>query len=317
MKKLSQELYEKLYLIRRSEELIQEHYMQNEMKSPMHMTMGGEAISAGVCHALEADDQVIGTYRTHGIYLAKTGETDAFFAEMYGKVGGTSKGKAGSMHLMDAKNGLICTSAIVASSIPVAIGAAFANQYLNNGKTVAVFFGDGAIDEGVFWESVNAASLMKLPVLFVCEDNGFAVHTPANMRHGYKSIADIVSKFDCIVLRDETTDVEEIYHLTQKAIQEMKETGKPCFLHLKYFRYLEHVGVFEDFKSGYRSKDEHEKWLKVDPIKIQRNKLMQSIGEDQVAKIEQKINEQVEKSLQRAKSQSYPSAEEIYEDLYV
>lgn len=317
MQELSRELYRKMFLIRRAEEVICQYYNENDMKTPMHMSMGGEAISVGVCHALNKEDQIVGTYRSHGIYLAKTEETDAFFAEMYGKVGGTSKGKSGSMHLMDANNGLICTSAIVGSSIPVAVGAAYANKYKKNGKIVSVFFGDGAIDEGVFWESVNAACLMKLPVMFVCEDNGFAVHVPKGERHGYKSVSDIISKFDCAVYSDETTDVEKIYQLTQKAIQEMREFHRPAFLHLKYYRYLEHVGVFDDFKSGYRPRDDYEQWLKVDPLKIQRQRLLGAIGETELEKIEGAIDQQVRKSLQLAKEQQFPDKKEIFEDLYV
>ena len=183
-RKLNVELYRKMCLIRTAETAICEHYPEDELKTPMHMSMGGEAICAGVCHALKAEDQVLGTYRSHGIYLAKTMETDRFFAEMYGRATGTSRGKAGSMHLMAPEHGLICTSAIVASHIPVALGAAFVNKATDNGQTVAVFFGDGAIDEGVFWESLNFACLRKLPVMFVCEDNGFAVHVPDPWRPG-------------------------------------------------------------------------------------------------------------------------------------
>ncbi|MHB9127870.1 MAG: thiamine pyrophosphate-dependent enzyme [Candidatus Humimicrobiaceae bacterium] len=156
-------LYKTMYMIRRTEEVIQYHYLEDEMKTPMHMSMGEEAIATGVCHALKPEDQILGSYRNHGIYIAKTQETDKFFAEMYGKVTGTSKGKAGSMHLLAPGSGLVCTSAIVGSSIPVAIGFAFANKYSKNNKIAAVFFGDGAIDEGVFWESLNFACLKKLP----------------------------------------------------------------------------------------------------------------------------------------------------------
>src|ERR1700741_1934854 len=148
MKDLNLALYRKLYLIRRAEQAIRDHYMSDAMKTPMHMSTGEEAICAGVCQALRKQDQIIGTYRTHGIYLAKTGETDKFFAEMYGRESGMAKGKAGSMHLTAPEAGLICTSAIVGTTIPVAVGAAFAAREKKQDKVVAVFFGDGAIDEG-------------------------------------------------------------------------------------------------------------------------------------------------------------------------
>ncbi|MFZ2446833.1 MAG: thiamine pyrophosphate-dependent dehydrogenase E1 component subunit alpha, partial [Syntrophobacteraceae bacterium] len=215
---LNTALYRKLYLIRAAEDSIRKNYRTDAMKTPMHMSSGEEAICAGVCQALESSDQVLGTYRSHGLYLAKTGETDHFFAEMYGKSTGMAKGKGGSMHLTSPGDGLICTSAIVATTIPVAVGAAFANKSQNNGRLVVVFFGDGAIDEGVFWESLNSACAMKLPVLFVCEDNGYAVHSPVVERHGYDSIADVASKFHCSVFCTESTDAEAIYGVTREAV---------------------------------------------------------------------------------------------------
>ena len=209
-------------------------YPQDEMKTPMHMSRGEEAITVGVCHALGEKDQVFGTYRSHALYISSTLETDKFFAEMYGKETGLAKGKAGSMHLSYPERGNMGSSAIVGSIIPVAVGAAFANKMKKNNKIVAVFFGDGAIDEGDFWESMNVASLMNLPILFVCEDNGFAVHTSGKDRHGYDSITEIVSKFNCNVIEDDTTDVEKIYHLAGDAIDLIKTTQQPCFLYLKY-----------------------------------------------------------------------------------
>ena len=271
--KLNLELYKKLYLIRRSEEKIRKHYYDDEMKTPVHLSVGEEAIAAGVIHALGPKDQFFGTYRSHGIYLARTEETDRFFAELHGKKTGLACGKAGSMHLCAPEDGFMGASAIVGSIIPVGVGAAFANKYLKNGKIVAVFFGDGATDEGVFWESINAACLWKIPILFVCEDNELAVFTKDEERQGYKSLPDIISKFDIKVFKESTTDAEKIYNLTIKAIDSIKKTGRPSFLHLKYYRYLEHVGINEDFDAGYRSKKDFLKWFEKDPVKITREKL--------------------------------------------
>jgi acetoin:2,6-dichlorophenolindophenol oxidoreductase subunit alpha len=315
MKELNLALYRKLYLIRRAEDAIREHYASDAMKTPMHMSTGGEAICAGVCHALRPQDQIIGTYRSHGIYLAKTGETDKFFAEMYGRASGMAKGKAGSMHLTAPDAGLICTSAIVGTTIPVALGAAFANREKSLDRTVAVFFGDGAIDEGVFWESLNAACGMRLPVIFVCEDNGFAVHVPKLQRHGYKSITDVVSRFECDVYASESTDVEEIHNLTAKAIANAKEKKRPAFLHLKYYRYLEHVGVNEDFNQGYRDRKEYETWRAKDPLELQRKKLLKSMSESEVRALEAAVDAQVKESVKRAEKAPFPRPEELYEDV--
>ncbi len=315
MSDLGINLYRTMYMIRRAEEAILAHYGENEMKTPMHMSMGEEAIAAGVCHALGREDQILGTYRSHGIYIAKTQETDRFFCEMYGKENGTSKGKAGSMHLLAPDAGLVCTSAIVASSIPVAIGVAFANKRAGNDRMTAVFFGDGAIDEGVFWESLNFACLKKLPVLFVCEDNGFAVHSPKSERHGYDSITDIVRGFNCDILSSESTDVEQVHSLAKDAVRMAKENERPVFLHLKYYRYLEHVGIFEDFKAGYRSRDEFEKWKELDPVRLQRERLMK-VSPEAVTEVEKQIDAQIGKSLAAAKKAALPKAQIAYEDVY-
>jgi acetoin:2,6-dichlorophenolindophenol oxidoreductase subunit alpha len=316
-RELNVALYRKLYLIRAAENSIRKNYRSDVMKTPMHMSTGEEAIVAGVCQALAPSDQVLGTYRSHGLYLAKTGETDRFFAEMYGKATGMAKGKGGSMHLTSPADGLICTSAIVASTIPVAVGAAFANRVQKNGRLTAVFFGDGAIDEGVFWESLNCACAMKLPVLFVCEDNGYAVHSPAGQRHGYDSIAAIAAKFRCNVFSEETTDAEVIHDLTRAAVGSIRTNERPSFLYLKYYRYLEHVGVNEDFDQGYRSRQEYEWWAKVDPLKVTQIKLGQWLSQSDIGELERPIDEQIAESVRKAVEAPFASAESAYEDLVV
>jgi pyruvate dehydrogenase E1 component alpha subunit len=307
------DIYRMMYLIRKSEEAIVQNYRDDEMKTPMHMSMGAEAIDAGVCYALRSSDQVMGSYRSHGLYLAKTGETDHFFAELYGKVTGTAKGKAGSMHLTSLSHGLLGTSAIVASHIPVAVGAAFANRIKRNDKIVAAFFGDGAIDEGGFWESLNVACLKELPIAFVCQDNGFAVHVPSGERHGYNSIARIVEQFNIDVVESDTTDAEEIYRLSKNAFSIVRQRCRPCFLHFDYYRYLEHVGVYEDFKSGYRNREDFEAWAARDPVKLQRQRLKQIMTEEEVRDIEKQVSGQVESSLAKAKADPMPGAGVLYE----
>jgi len=314
---LNIEFYKKLYLIRKSERAIQEYYFEDEMKTPMHMSMGEEAIVVGVCQALRDKDQVLGTYRSHALYLAKTGETDKFFAEMYGKNTGIAKGKAGSMHLSAPKMGFMGASAIVASIIPVAVGVAFANKIMKNDKITAVFFGDGAIDEGDFWESLNAACLWKIPILFICEDNDLAIHSSASERHGYRSITEIVSKFNCNVLEGESTDAEIIYQLTEKAITLMKKNKKPCFLHFRYYRYLEHVGVDEDFSANYRSRKEFEKWYKKDPVLLQRKKILKlGVKEITIEKIKSRIDDKIKKSIELAKAAPFSKISELYQDVF-
>lgn len=300
--KLNFELYKKLYLIRRTEESICRYYPEDEMKTPMHMSMGEEAIAVGVCHALKKEDQIFGTYRSHAIFLAKTQDIKIFFAEMYSKKTSILKGKGGSMHLSFPEHGFMGTSAIVASHIPVAVGAAFAQKYRKKERIVVVFFGDGAVDEGGFWESLNLACLMKLPVIFVCEDNGLAVHTSTVKRRGYEKITRIISDFNCNVFENDSTDVEKIYFLFLKAVQKMRENQKPCFINLKYYRYLEHVGINYDFDAGYRQVKEFDKWRRKDPIVLQRRKLLGlGISAGIIQKAEKQIDKRIAGSISAAK----------------
>ena len=314
VKKLNIDLYKTMYLIRESEIAIQKAYPDDEMKTPMHMSMGEEAIVTGVIKALAPADQVLGTYRSHALYLAKTMETDRFFAEMFGKTKGCARGKAGSMHLSALQNGLLCCSAIVGSSIPVAMGAAFANKYQQNGKRVAVFFGDGAMDEGVFWETINFAGLHGLPILFICEDNGFAVHTPRHHRQSFKSDRELFGAFGINTFEENTTDPEIIYKTTANALLCMQETRQPCFLRFHYYRYLEHVGINEDFQAGYRPREEFEVWLRKDPLRLQREKLVRTgMAEAVVKTLEDAIRQQVAASIQFARNACYPEPHELHQ----
>ncbi len=317
MMEINIDLYQTMYLIRTAEAKIRRHYAEDEMKTPMHMSMGEEAIAAGVCRALKKEDQLFATYRSHAPYLAKTRNIEDFFAEMYGKDTALLKGKGGSMHMCAPQSGFMGTSAIVSSIIPVALGAAFVNKQKGNGRLVTVFFGDGATDEGAFWESLNVACLMKLPVLFVCEDNGLAVHTPGCQRQGYASITDIVSKFNCTVLKERTTDAEVIYGLTRRAVKSINATGKPCFMHLKYYRYLEHVGINEDFDAGYRSKEEFQEWAAVDPVSLQRKKLLQrGLSETDLQRTENEIEAMIENSWRLAKEAPFADDSELYTNVW-
>jgi acetoin:2,6-dichlorophenolindophenol oxidoreductase subunit alpha len=313
MASLNLVLYRKMVLIRKTEEAICRHYPEDEMKTPVHLSVGEEAIAAGVIHALAPEDQFFGTYRSHGIYLARTGETDQFFAEMYGKATGLLEGRAGSMHLSAPEWGMMGTSAIVSGIIPVAVGAAYAAKRSGTGRIVAVFFGDGATEEGAFWESINAACLMRLPVLFVCEDNDLAVFTRKDRRRGYDSLPVILEHFHCTVLTETTTDVELIYGRALEAIEAIKRKQQPCFLNLSYYRYLEHVGTCEDFDCGYRTREEFEPWLKVDPVKMQREKLLKSgYDEEELQQMEKTIEQQISRSVELAREAPFPGAEELY-----
>ena len=317
MKDRNTELYRIMYLIRMCEEKIRVHYPSDKIKTPVHLCVGLEAILAGVIFSLKPDDQVFGTYRNHGIYLAKSGNTDRFFGEMFGRLTGESKGKAGSMHLSAPEKGFMGSSAIVGTTIPLSLGCAFVNQQKKNKRCTAVFFGDGATDEGVFWESLNFACLRKLPLMFICEDNGLAIHSKISERQGYRSITNIVNQFDCHVIQSESTDPEVIADLTAKGISHIYKNHGPVFFHFKYYRYLEHVGINEDFESGYRSREEFERWKRVDPIVLQRAKLIKyGLKESFIQEIENTTIENIDKSIALSSQAPFPPESDLYQDVY-
>ncbi len=313
---LNKELYKTIYLIRKAEEKIQNIYHTDVMKTPVHLSIGEESIIAGVCRALSVDDQVYGTCRGHALYLARSDDLDAFYGELCGKSTGIAKGKAGSMHISNPDVGFMASSAIVSSILPVALGAAFAAVYKKRKHIAAVFFGDGATEEGVFWETLNIASLKKLPILFVCEDNELAIHAHISDRQRY-CIPDAVKPFGIDVHTDSTTDPVDIYKIAEKAVQKIRETSTPCFIHLKYHRYLEHVGIREDYDSGYRKKEDYAHWLDKDPVKLQREKLgLIGVKESEIKKIESTIDNNIERSLTNALNATFPSDPELFTDVY-
>lgn len=316
MSKLLLDLYKKMFLIREAESEIRREYHKDEMKTPMHMSLGSEAIAAGVCHALSRGSHGYGTYRSHALYLAWTEETDKFFAEMYGKATGCAGGKAGSMHLASPENGLMATSAVVGTTISWAVGDALAAQYNNLDRITAVFFGDGATDEGVFWESLNMACLMKLPVLFVCEDNELAIHISTKQRRGYDSLTEIVQNYRCNVFEGKGNNAEKVYFLATSAINFIRTEKQPSFLNLTYYRYLEHVGVNEDFNAGYRNQLNPKEQLFNDPVYQLREKLEKAGYLGAVIKIEKQICDQVLASRIKAQKDPFPNKDELMKGVF-
>ncbi len=310
------DLYRKILLVRLCEEKICADYFKDQMKTPVHLGIGGEAISAGVHHCLPKGTKYFGTYRNHAIYLACTDDTDTFFAEMFGKVTGCAKGKAGSMHLSAPEHGLVATSAVVGTTIPLAVGSALAETMKGGDDLSVVFFGDGAMEEGVFYESLNFASLKNLPVLFVCEDNSLAIHTHRHDRTGWKSTRDLVSGFNCLYAEGDGTDLTDVAAKTQDLVKVMKEENRPGFLNLTYFRFLEHVGPQEDFKFGYRPKPDSAV-ERFDPL-LKAEAFLKGIGftEKDFVALREELVERIIKSVAAAEEAPYPGPAELYMDVW-
>jgi len=310
-----QEIYFRMYLIRSSELKICELYHEDEMKTPMHMSMGQEAAPAAISLALGVKSKIISTYRSHAPFLAHTKQVNKFFCELFGKDNGTAAGRSGSMHLADIENNYICSTAIVAAGLPLGLGVAFSEKYNLTGNFCIVYFGDGAIEEGSFWETLNAASLMQLPLLFVCEDNDYAVHTKKNERRGFSSIKSIVESFECDYIFDESNDAEEIYNKCLMAKKSL-ENSRPVFFHIKCIRYLEHVGIKNDFEAYYRNCSDKDIHVNYDALQLIRNKLINASSLTETIKIEDEIDRKINAAVNLAKLSSFPQKNELLTGVY-
>jgi len=259
--------YRSLYRIRRVEEEIAKVYATDKIKSPVHLSIGQEALSAAVCEALSPHDIVFGTYRGHALYLAKGGDLLAMIAELYGKATGCTGGKGGSMHLIDVAAGVMGTSAVVGTTIANSVGYAYAEKLKRSGAIVASFFGDGATEEGVFHESLNFAALKRLPMIFVCENNGYAIHTHQSRRQARLNLAERVAAYGMKAERIENNDALQLHERTIEAVAALR-AGQPgpYFFECETYRWKEHVGPNEDFQLGYRSPSEAQPWIDGDQL---------------------------------------------------
>ncbi len=305
--------YKSLYLIRRVEEEIARNYPTDKIKSPVHLSIGQEPVSVGVCSALKPDDVVFGTYRGHAMYLAKGGSLKKMIAELYGKEAGCAKGKGGSMHLIDREKGVMGTSAIVGTTLPLSVGYAYGLKYKGMDSVVVSFFGDGAVDEGAFHESMNFAALKKLPILFVCENNFYAIHSHHLKRHHSDNICERAKGYGMPSFRIVDNDVFKIYEFTKRHVERMRK-GKegPVFLECVTSRWKEHVGPNEDFHLGYRDKDEIKYWVENDQLK----KIRPLLSQESASKIESEIEEEINEAFQFAEETPFPEKEELYKDLF-
>lgn len=291
--------------IRLIEEKIVEIYPSDLIQSPLHLSIGQEAIAVGVCANLNAKDQIFTTYRSHAYYLAKGGDLPAFFAELMGRSTGCCKGKGGSMHLADSSVNFMGTSAIVASTLPHAVGAAYANKIKKEERLVVCIFGDGAADAGVYHESMNFAALNKLQLVFVIEDNDLAVHTRKGERQAFALEQHAKSYGFATYQLEDTHNPSDVAKLMHEVYENVKKDDKAAWVRLRAFRYREHVGVSEDFEVGYRSKEEYLTWLERDPIFSMR------LTKEELEQLQWEI----QNALDFAISSPFPSKLDLYKDV--
>ncbi len=310
-------LYRKLILSRRAEERVRREYPGDEMKTPVHLGVGQEAIPVGVCSVLPPGTRAFGTYRNHALYLSLTDDVDGFFGELYGRATGPGKGKAGSMHLTYPERGLMATSAVVGTTLPLAVGAALANAYRKSPAWVVAFFGDGAAEEGAFWESLNFACLRRLRILFVCEDNGLAIHTSTPQRQGFRSIPEAVQGFECHVDSQDGSDLAAVVASTRRMLERMERDPKPGFLHFTYFRFLEHVGPREDFEAGYRRRPTPEEMERLDPVsRFEKALCRNGCTPADLQRVQSEVDSRIDRAVQGARTAAFAPPAELYTDLF-
>lgn len=304
--------YRMMYRIRRVEEEIIRVYDTDVIKSPVHLSIGQEAVSVAVCEALSPDDVVFGTYRGHALYLAKGGDLNGMMAELYGKVDGVARGKAGSMHLVDTSVNMMGTSAIVATTIPNAVGYAHAAKVKNTGQVVVVFFGDGATEEGVFHESLNFAAIKKLPILFICENNRYAIYTGLQKRVGDAKLLDRVRSYNIPAEYISSGDYSDMLAASQQAIQSIRDGNGPQFIECLTCRWRDHVGPGEDRYLGYRSEEELDRWIESDQVA----KIAQTIDPGLRSSIEAEEDAAIASAISFAENSPFPEDSELMEYVF-
>jgi len=306
-------LYRSLFRIRRVEEEVARIYPSDKIKSPVHLSIGQEAVAVGVCDPLRRDDILFGTYRDHATYLAKGGDLRRMIAELYGKATGCAKGKGGSMHLIDLGVGSMGASAIVGTTIPHAVGYAHALRLEKSDRLVVSMFGDGAVDEGAFHESLNWAAVQKLPMIFVCENNHYAIHSHHLSRHASDNLCERARTYGMEAERIEENDVLAIRSRIAAAADELRRSGRgPRFVECMTYRLKEHVGPNDDYHQGYRKPEEAAPWMKNDPVRT----LARRIPDDLRTTIERAVEEEIRDAFDFAEKSPFPDLQELHTDVY-
>ncbi len=311
-------LLEKMIYIRAVEESIAEHYAGQEMRCPMHLSIGqeGPAAAAGLC--LRDSDYVVSTHRGHAHYLARGGNLYAMIAELYGKVTGCARGRGGSMHLIDSKVGFVGTTAIVGNSIPVGIGLGKAIQLNGSDAVACIFLGDAAIETGSFYESANFAATVGLPVLFICENNLYSVYSSLAVRQpNGRKIHELASAIGLKTYFGNGNDAEQSAQLIEDAVTYIRKGNGPAFVELSTYRWREHCGPNYDNDIGYRTLAEFEDWKKQDPIQLLEKTFSNDVKTlNHLRAYRNSLSVQITDAFVAAKAAAFPQRSEAYADEY-
>ena len=311
-------LFKTMLRIRRVEERLADRYQEQEMRCPMHLCIGQEAVAAGVSYWLNNSDHVFSGHRAHGHYLAKGGDLKAMIAELYGRITGCCAGRGGSMHLIDQSVGFIGSTPIVGGTVPLAVGSAWAAQLKQEDRVTVVYFGDGCFEEGVMHEAMNFAALRKLPIIFVCENNSYSVYTNLRQRQPEREIHAVAEAHGLSAYVGDGNDATQVSTIAQYAIAQARDGQGPQFLEFHTHRWREHCGPFYDDDLGYRDEGELDYWLHRCPITLAKNMLLeQSIArETDIAQWERDLEQEIKASFEYALQSDTPSLSDIGESVY-
>jgi TPP-dependent pyruvate/acetoin dehydrogenase alpha subunit len=316
---LRRALFRGLLRVRLVEERIRKLYPEGDMRCPTHLSLGQEAVAVGLCSALGGEDRLISAHRSHAHYIARGGSIPAMFAELYGKSEGCASGKGGSMHLIDlAVNFLGCVP-IVGSTIPIGVGAAFGARLQGKAGVTVIFFGDGAVETGVFHESVNFASVHRLPVIFVCENNLYSVNTPLAPRQpAWRSIVDLARGHGIMASQHDGQMVEAVYQVAAATVASVRAGQGPALLEFETYRWAEHCGPLGDLHLGYRSQAEFDGWVARCPVAMHRC-LLSSAGlleEEEEAQMHSAIDAEIDAAVAAARKAPFPARDALFEGVY-
>ncbi len=312
------EMYITMLKIRMAEEKVADLVAQKEIICPCHLYTGQEAVATGVCLALKKEDYVYSTHRSHGHYIAKGGDLKAMMAELYGKVTGCSKGNGGSMHLVSTEVGFPGSSAIVAGTIPLAVGTALAFSIQDVDSVAVAFFGDGAATEGVFYESLNFAALKKFPVLFVCENNFYSTHMHISTIQSNINIFKKAEAFNMPAFKIDGYNVVEVFKVAKSAVENARAGKGPTFIECITYRWRGHVGPNWDIDKELRSQEEVDSWINNCGIKRIEGLLLSTgiISISEKEDISHKLTDEIEDAVRFAKESSYPNTAEYKNNVF-
>lgn len=292
------------------EERIASKYPEQKMRCPVHLSIGQEAVAVGVCKAALHTDYLISGHRAHAHYLAKGGDLKAMIAEIYGKITGCSMGRGGSMHLVDQKVGMMGCTPIIGSSLPVALGLAFASVMKNENRITIVCFGDACTEEGIFAECLNFAALKKLPVLFLCENNFYSVYSPLSIRQPASRDLMMIAKGHGVWAKAEFgNDVSKVHALAKTTIDQIRSGGGPALLEFSTYRFREHCGPYFDKDLDYRTKEEWQKWENLCPVKQTQEELLHRrlLTSEQMEQMKIEIHNEIDEAFLFAEQSAFPN----------